>query len=135
MNFSCPGQYPILLKNGIECIQYYDIGDVVKELLNNEKKKTKKSKEEEIEYYDNILKSIEKGFTSGNYNTSSIDNGKDEIIKSEKLIITFTTSQNQKSNKNNNMNRIDLGDCEALLRNFYNISDKETLYMKKIDIK
>ena len=32
------------------------------------------------------------------------------------------------------MTRIDLGECETLLRNFYNISDNETLYMKKIDI-
>ena len=32
------------------------------------------------------------------------------------------------------MTSIDLGECETLLRNFYNISDNETLYMKKIDI-
>ena len=32
------------------------------------------------------------------------------------------------------MTRIDLGECEILLRNFYNISINEGLYIKKIDI-
>ena len=32
------------------------------------------------------------------------------------------------------MTRIDLGECEILLRNFYNISINETFYLKKIDI-
>ena len=33
------------------------------------------------------------------------------------------------------MTKIDLGDCETKLRNFYHIPDNETIYMKKIDIK
>ena len=33
------------------------------------------------------------------------------------------------------MTTINLGECETLLRNYYNISSNETLYMKKIDIK
>ena len=32
------------------------------------------------------------------------------------------------------MTRIDLGECENLLRDFYNISINESLYIKKIDI-
>ena len=32
------------------------------------------------------------------------------------------------------MTKIDLGECETLLRNFYNISINETLFMKKIDV-
>ena len=50
------------------------------------------------------------------------------------MIITITTTQNQKNNINNNMTRIDLGKCEALLRNYYNISINDSLYIKKIDI-
>ena len=95
--------------------------------------KPKMSKEEEIEYYDDLLKMIEESFTD-NYNTSKLDNGEDEIIKTEKMTVTFTTTENQKKNKNNNMSTIDLGDCEYLLKNKYNISINETLYMKKIDI-
>ena len=88
-------------------------------------------------YYDNILKTVESGFTSINYDTSNLEKGNDESLKTEKVIITFTTSENQKNNiKNNmtNMTTIDLGECEILLRNYYNISNNETLYMKKMDI-
>jgi len=35
---------------------------------------------------------------------------------------------------NNNMTKIDLGDCETKPRNFYNLSINESLYIKKIDI-
>ena len=35
---------------------------------------------------------------------------------------------------NKNMTTIDLGECETLLRNHYNLTNNETLYMKKIDI-
>ena len=103
-------------------------------LIINEKNETKNmSKREKIEYYDNLIRLIEKEFTE-NYNTSKIDKGQDEIIKTEKFIVTFTTSTNQRNNKNSNMTTIDLGTCEALLRIAYNISSNETLYMKKMDI-
>ena len=91
------------------------------------------TKEEEMEYYENVIEIIEKGFTD-NYDTTNMDKGEDEVIETEKMTITFTTPQNQKSNLNNNMSTIDLGDCEILLRNYYNISINETLYIKKIDI-
>ena len=54
------------------------------------------------------------------------------------MTITFTTTQNQKNNINNNINNnmttIDLGECEALLRESYHIPDSERLYIKKIDV-
>ena len=62
-----------------------------------------------------------------------MDNGKDEIIETEKMIVTFTTTQNQKNNLNNNMTSIDLGECEILLTKYYNLTKNETLYMKKLD--
>ena len=50
------------------------------------------------------------------------------------MTVTFTTTQNQKNNLNNNMTSIDLGECEILLRKYYNLTDNDTLYMKKLDI-
>ena len=88
----------------------------------------------EIEYYDYIFKNIEQELTSESFNTTDLDNGKDKIIEKEKLKITFTTTQNQKNYTFNNMTKIDLGECEIKLRNFYHIPDNETLYIKKIDI-
>ena len=49
------------------------------------------------------------------------------------MTVTFTTTQNQIINLNNNMTSIDLGECEILLRNYYNLTNNETIYMKKID--
>ena len=91
------------------------------------------SKEDEIGYYNDLLKIIEKAFTE-NYDTTKLDEGQDEIIKTEKLTITFTTSENQRNNLNNNMTSIDLGECEGLLRKEYNIPGNESIYIKKIDI-
>ena len=76
---------------------------------------------------------IAKDFISENYNTSSLENGEEDIIKLEKVIITLTTTQNQKNNKNNNVTKLDLKECEVSLRKEYNISD-QILFIKKIDI-
>ena len=47
----------------------------------------------------------------------------------------MSTTDNQKNNKNSNVTSLNLGNCEILLRNTYNLSQNETLYVKKIDIK
>ena len=50
------------------------------------------------------------------------------------MTVTFTTTQNQKNNSKSNVTTINLGECETLLRKFYNISDEQPLYMKKIEV-
>jgi len=55
------------------------------------------------------------------------------IITSSNIVITFTTTQNQKSNTYNNTTIIDFEDCETSLRNNYNLTNNETIYIKKID--
>ena len=91
------------------------------------------TKEEQINYYDNLLKSIENAFKE-NYDTSILDSGEDDYIPLEKIIITFTTTENQKKNINNNTTSIYLGQCESLLRSQYNLSENVTFYMEKIDV-
>ena len=49
-----------------------------------------------------ILESVELGFTSEGYNTTILEKGEDDIIKTEKMSITLTTTDNQKNNINNN---------------------------------
>ena len=77
---------------------------IINNLLNNRNNYTEIIKEEEIDFYNNILNTIEKRFISDNYNTKDLDNGEEQIIKTEKMIITFTTIENQKNNINNNIN-------------------------------
>ena len=116
-----------------KCIKYNNIS-IIEDLIIKEKNKTDQmSLDEEIEYYDYLLKTIENIFTE-NYDTSKIDDGQDEVITTGKMTLTLTTSQNQRNNINNNMTSIDLGECETLLKNEYHISSNETIYIKKIDI-
>ena len=118
----------------------FNFDDIIRDIFEKCKKNdTKKemSEQEEINCYNKILKKVESIFTDINFDTSEIDGGDDRIIKTEKLIIALTTTNNQKNKTNNidnNMTLIDLGDCEKDLRDYYNISDDKKLYMKKIDI-
>ena len=71
--------------------------------------------------------------TSEDYNISNLDNGNDEKYEIGKLKITFSTTQNQKNNINDNSSKIDLGECENSLRRSYNLSDNQKIYLKIIE--
>ena len=132
-NFSCPNEYPKLIPNKMECIKNNKIKNLIENIMikNDTKEITKK---EEIEYYDTILDTIENWFTLENYDTRDLDNGKEEVIETEKVKIIITTTDNQKNNENSNMISIDLEECESLLRNHYNLTNNDTLYLKIIEI-
>ena len=130
---SCPNEYPKLAKDNKQCIKN-DLKNLKEDLNIKEKDEIEKmTKEEQINYYDNLLKLIENAFKE-NYDTSILDSGEDEYIPLEKIIITFTTTENQKKNINNNITSIYLGQCESLLRSHYNLSENVTFYMEKIDV-
>ena len=119
INSSCPENYQKLIKDKMECVKFIKMENIFEDIIKikPEHNDTEKmTKEMEIEYYDTILENIEKGFTSENYDTKDLDNGKDEIIETEKMKITFTTTENQKNKENENMTHIDLGECEIKLR-------------------
>ena len=86
-------------------------------------------------YYiqDIILENLENELIQGKYNLSIINNGKENIIKTELMTITVTNTNNQKNmtKSNKNVTIIDLDQCESILKNYYNIS---TIYIKKIDV-
>ena len=134
MELKCPKKYPKLIEYKKEYIKY-DIKNIIDNLETNLKNKSQAiSKFEEIEYYNEILQIAEEYFKSEYYDTSKLDNGQEEKIESEKLKITFTTIENEKNKININTTVIDIGECETLLREYYNISKDEKLYLKKIDI-
>ena len=139
-NFSCPDEYPLLIKDKIECQKHIgssNITEMMKNILDSYiKNETEDQEKEEIKYYDMILKNIENCFTSGEYNTSLLEIGIDDIFEYSNLLITLTTSSNQKNNINNTqISTIDLAECEILLRGYYNMTNNEIIYIKKIDIK
>ena len=51
------------------------------------------------------------------------------------MTITLTTTENQKKQNSENVKTttINLGECEDLLRQSYNISDEQKIFMRKID--
>ena len=134
----CKGEYPFVNILQQECVKYCPIKDIIeKKCIQNYKSTKQEEKENNIintEVMDLVLQNIENDFMSENYDTSILDKGEDEILEIGIMTITLTTTKNQKYNINNNVTIIDLGECESLLRKENNISDNETLYMKKIDI-
>ena len=105
------------------------IENLIDDLFNKSMKK-----EEKINKYNMVLDKIELIFTSDNYNLTDIDNGKDLVINANKILITLTNIENQKNNIESNMSTIDLGKCEIILRNYYNLTNNQTIYIKKLDI-
>ena len=130
-----------------KCVEGCDFADYINKIcimkyvsnetnINDNNADNKKKEEEEIiKIQDTLLENIETGFTSDKYDSSNVDSGKDDVIETDKMKITLTSTDNQKnSSNNNNMTSIDLGECEDLLRDYYNITKDEKLYMKKIDV-
>ena len=110
-----------------------NIKEKIENFLNNKINKTKEVEIEKDEY-DKIIEMFEDIFTSSNFDTSNLEKGEDYTRKIGKISFTLTTTENQKNNTKDNITAIDLGECETLLRNYYNISNESKLFMKKMDI-
>ena len=75
-----------------------------------------------------------------NCNISDIKNGRDVESKvdgndNDEIIMAFTSTKNQKNNENENKTTINLGECEYKLKDLYNISYNDSLYIVKLDVK
>ena len=67
------------------------------------------------------------------FNFINFEEGNDTVFVSKDASYTVTSTSNQKNNKNNNNSIIDLGECENKLKEVYNISLNDSLYILKID--
>ena len=66
------------------------------------------------------------------FNITHIDNGKDTKIDAEDLVIILTSTKNQKINENKKNITMDLGQCENILKDVYNISKNDSLYILQL---
>ena len=66
-------------------------------------------------------------------NTTDIDSGLDMVHYEDDVIFMLTTTFNQKNNEYSNTSVIDLGECESKVREAYNISRNDSIYILKID--
>ena len=119
-----------------ECVRNCSINYILNEtcILNYKINDIKNYMEKYIKVQDIVIENFETGFTSDEYNTSNLDNGYDEYFKTEKMKILLTNSENQNMTKYENTTSMDLDSCEILLRNHYNITYNEKIYIKKIDV-
>ena len=133
----CSKEFPYKLIKTQECLKNCEFNDLMNNLCifqyfsNDTKKETK---EEEIEEKNKLIESVESSLTSGKINTSKLESGQQEKISNGNMAITITTTQNEKEIKKDNDTKVDLGECEITLRNYYNISKDKILYMQKIEV-
>ena len=123
----------IICKDNYTCVNNPEIETDFNNEINNTSNSINEN--QEIYSYDEFLRQIEKNITSENYDISNINNGEDEFKIYKNLKIILTTADNQRKNINSiNQTIIDLGTCEIELKNHYNISMNDTLYIKILEI-
>ena len=114
--------------NCIECKENYNLGLNISNYLNcyldNEIKNYSK---EDIENIKKIL--------LNNYLQLEKLSGKNIEFEVENILISLTSTNNQKNNLNKNKTTIDFGDCEKKLKQKYNIEFNRSLYILKFDVK
>ena len=129
---NCPEEKPFEMISKQECVKYCS----VKDLLDNECILNYKSDEEDYEQkaHDIMIQNVEHDFISPDYDTTHLKEGEEDIIEFRKILITLTTTKNQKDSTNYNNTFIDLKECETSLRQKYSIPGNEELFIKKIDV-
>ena len=85
-----------------------------------------------VEIQDQILIKIQEILNNG-FVSFKFENGKDIEISIEEFTYTITTTSNQNNNKDKNKSTINLGECEKKLKDNYNISYNDSLYILKVD--
>ena len=130
LNELCPENLPFEYTTTKECLSECNTNDLIKKIckVNNP---TEKSQEDII---SNIINSIKTG-SIDSLLPNVTGNSEDIIIKGNNITLQITTTNNQKNNKYNNISIINLGECENVLKNYYNISSNLSLLIFKIEKK
>ena len=136
----CSEENPFEIILAQECAKDCDFKNLIDKycLLDYESIKETEDKDEKkrkFKAYNILINDVEESITSDNYNTTNIEEGKDDVFEYENMTITLTTTETQKKEgKKSNKTTIDLLDCERLLREAYNISEDDYLFMEIIEI-
>ena len=115
--YVCQKEFLITNTKSVDCCDYYDNeahcnfnktdnNDISKEIMNG---------------YNNILLEIEEK----NY----------QVIKTENMVLQFSTVNAQLTNTSNEVSSVDLGECEDKLREQEGLNETEDFLMIKLDIK
>ena len=143
---SCPENYSKLIINKTQCVNdcsedpifkyeynnicydYYFYTTEIINIYNYETDVDNNKTFNKSELVNNIIGNFLSNFNlinSGHYLEQKIDN----------ILITLTTTKNEKLNYNKNKTTINLLDCEYILKNSCSISEESSLYILKIEVK
>ena len=129
---NCPEEKPFEMISKQECVKYCSVKDLLdKECILNYKSD---DKDYEQKAHDIMIQNVEHDFISEDYDISHLEEGEEDIIEFRKILITLTTTKNQKNSTKLNNTLIDLKECETSLRKKYLIPNNEDLFIKKIDV-
>ena len=130
----CPNYLPYEIIKDHICVKYCNILQISSNecKLNIESNNENDSFEAQEKMVENIREEI-----TNSLDISVIGGGKDILIQEKDITVTITNSDNQKNqlNTKTNSTSIDLGECETKLKEYYNISKNESLYILKMDVK
>ena len=86
---------------------------------------------------EELISEIEDGITDGSLDDLLLsvinDTKKDLIIKENNTLVVITSAYNQNNKDYKNMSTIQLGECENILRQIYNISESNTIIILKVE--
>ena len=119
-----------LMKNeNLEMLVKESIFSFVQELyiINNTNDKI------DLNVQDKVQEKIKDLMKTG-LNLSAINDKDDIVINVDSVNYTITTTQNQQNIDKINTSTIDLGECEDKLKDEYNISKNDSLYILKVDL-
>ena len=130
----CPKDLPYEIIESQKCVNNCTTFQISNKLCKLNYKSNNKNEENEAK--EKMVQNIQEEIANGIV-TSNIDKGKDIIIQESDITITITKNDNQKNeiDTKTNTTSIDLGDCETELKTHYNISQYESLYILKMDLK
>ena len=118
-NNHCPNDYPKLVPNRKECIEKCENEPIYKYEFDN-KCYNKKMNQSVNDIMQNMLSEL---------NMTDINKGNDKKIVEKNLIMIFTSTLNQQNNENISNLTMNLGKCEKILKDKYNIPNDDSLYM------
>ena len=123
----CPDDYNKLIKEKKQCIDNCENDPIYKYEFNNICKNENVTEiiNNKTKIINNIIQELINDYTD-------IDNGIDKKIYEKNLSIVLTSTLNQKNNEDKNNITINLSQCENILKNTYNTSKNDSLYILEI---
>ena len=129
-NFDIDKDYQRDSINNFDKIEYYQ-SDINNNFIENGDYKRDSNNNSFIENKTEIIQHIIDNLIE-EFDCNDIDSGTDKKIVDKNMALILTSTQNQKDNEEKNNITMNLGECENILKNKYNIPKNSSLYMLQI---